>query len=36
MEPKLWAKVFDDANPYKQQLIDHVVSTTLPENKSLE
>ncbi|GAB2216420.1 hypothetical protein Droror1_Dr00024193 [Drosera rotundifolia] len=36
MDPELWEKVLSPDNEYKRQLINQVVSTALPESKSLE
>ena len=36
MEPELWAKVLDESNQFRRQLIDQVVSTALPESKNPE
>ena len=35
-DPELWARVLEDDNPYRKQVIDQVVSTALPETKDSE
>ncbi|KAG9439770.1 hypothetical protein H6P81_019935 [Aristolochia fimbriata] len=36
MDPELWEKVLSPDNEFRRQLIDQVVSTSLPESKSPE
>ncbi len=34
--PELWSRVLDPENPHRQQVIDQVVQTALPETKNVD